>query len=104
MKRLACLTAALLVAGISFGQTDSTAKNSDTVKVGNFIIIKKNKGATSSETVIKNSEKSFEYRIERRSRRRSNISTNWFIFDLGFANYRLYRCAGRWIFKSVPPC
>ena len=58
------------------------------MKVGNFIIIKKNKGATSSETVIKNSEKSFEYRIERRSRRRSNISTNWFIFDLGFANYR----------------
>lgn len=88
MKHLACLTAALLVAGTIFAQTDSTVTNSDTVKVGNFIIIKKNKGAGSSETVIKNPEKSFEYKIERRSRRRSNISTNWFIFDLGFANYR----------------
>ncbi len=88
MKRLVCLTAALLVAGISFGQADSTVKNSDTVKVGNFIIIKKNKTNGGSETVIKNPEKSIEYKIERRTKRRSNVSTNWFIFDLGFANYR----------------
>jgi hypothetical protein len=29
-----------------------------------------------------------EYRIERRYRRGRNISTNWFIFDLGFTNMR----------------
>ncbi len=89
MKRLVCVMAIMLIAGVSFAQTDSTAKSSDTVKVGNFIIIKKNKNSTTPvEYSSKNNEKSFEYKVERRSRRRSNVSTNWFIFDLGFANYR----------------
>ena len=90
MKRLVFTIATFLVAGTGFAQTDSTAKSSDTVKVGNFIIIKK-KNSTNPVEVISNNNnnsRSFEYKIERRSRRRSNVSTNWFIFDLGFANYR----------------
>ena len=89
MKRLVCAVTAIMVTGISFAQTDSTAKNTDTVKVGNFIIIKKNKGNTEPSSV--NTEKnrsSYEYRAVRRSRKRSNISTNWWIMDLGFANMR----------------
>lgn len=81
--------AALLFAGQGFAQTDSSAAhNSDTVKVGNFIIIKKNKGTSTMSDDNSNSRRNYEYRLERRPRRRSNISTNWWIFDLGFANYR----------------
>ena len=43
MKKMLSIVAVLLTAGSSYAQTDSTVKVSDTVKVGNFIIIKKNK-------------------------------------------------------------
>lgn len=90
MKRLLCAAACVLVAGMGYAQTDTTAKQSDTVKVGNFIIIKKkNNGSSSSTTVETNNNRNYyEYRVERRPRRRGNISTNWLIFDLGFANWR----------------
>jgi len=88
MKRIVCLIAILLIAGWSFAQSDSTANNTDTVKVGNFIIIKKNKSNTVSENSGNNRNPSGEYRVERRSRKRGNISTNWWIMDLGFANMR----------------
>lgn len=90
MKHSASLVAALLVAGAGFAQTDSTNHPSDTVRVGNFIIIKKNKSNSNSdnENVWKNWDKDFELSVERRPRRRTNVSTNWFIFDLGFANFR----------------
>lgn len=90
MKRLLCAAACLLVAGMSYAQTDTTTNNSDTVKVGNFIIIKKKNGAnsTTSDDDNRNRRSSYEYRIERKPRRRSNISTNWWIVDLGFANWR----------------
>lgn len=88
MKRLVCLCATLVVAGMSFAQTDTTLTNTDTVKVGNFIIIKKNKGSTTSEDTDNRRNNSYEFKIERRSRRRGNVSTNWWIMDLGFANMR----------------
>ncbi len=85
MKRLVCAGAIMLIAVTGFAQTDTTANTPDTVKVGNFIIIKKNKGNTPD---YDRSVNRIEYKIERRSNRRRNVSTNWFIFDLGFANYR----------------
>ena len=88
MKRLVIITAALLITLTGFSQTDTTAKSTDTVKVGNFIIIKKNKSNTGPDITVKDNERSIEYKIERRSKRKSNISTNCWIFDLGFANYR----------------
>lgn len=89
MKRIVMAAACLLVTGISWAQTDSSAKNTDTVKVGNFIIIKKkNAGNVSSDDDNRKRRGSIEYSIERRTRRRSNISTNWWIMDLGFANMR----------------
>ncbi|MES2370965.1 MAG: outer membrane beta-barrel protein [Bacteroidota bacterium] len=94
MKRLVCAAACLLVAGTSFAQSDTTIRTSDTVKVGNFIIIKKkNANGSASEEREREMEKinkrdSYEYRVERRPRRRSNVSTNWWIMDLGFANMR----------------
>ncbi len=87
MKQIIMAAACLVVTSIGFAQTDSTAKNADTIKVGNFVIIKKkNAGNLSDDTEKKRG--SLEYSIERRTRRRSNISTNWWIIDLGFANMR----------------
>ena len=86
MKRLVILTAFLLAAGVSFAQTDSLSKSSDTVKVGNFIIIKKNKGNEVTEK--SHGDYHYDYKEERFPRKRTTLSTNWFIFDLGFANVR----------------
>jgi len=41
MKRLMMMLALSGLVQLSFAQTDTTAKTNDTVKVGNFIIIKK---------------------------------------------------------------
>lgn len=88
MKCLVCLLALVWIGGKGIAQTDSTTANTDTVKVGNFIIIKKNKGNTVTENTDRRLNNSFEFKVERRARKRSNISTNWWIMDLGFANMR----------------
>jgi hypothetical protein len=87
MKRLLCAAAAMLTAGAGMAQTDST-KTTDTVKVGNFIIIKKKSGDADERERMERRGGNHVYRIERSYRRHSNVSTNWFIFDLGFANLR----------------
>ncbi len=80
MKRTFILAATIMVAITGFAQTDSTTQQSDTLKVGKFIIIKKNKGG--------DNEKSTTVIIDRAPRKPTNISTNWWIFDLGFANVK----------------
>ena len=77
----------LLSAITSFAQTDSTIKVTDTVKVGNFIIIKKNKNGESSNHENTN-DVNINVKVERRPAKKQNISTNWWIFDVGFANLR----------------
>jgi hypothetical protein len=72
-----------LLSGItltSFAQTDTTATKSDTIRIGGMIIIKKpgKNGGESKEVVISS----------RRRTRLTNVSTNWWIVDLGFANYK----------------
>ena len=84
MKRITLLMATLLVAGAGFAQTDSTTQQTDTIKVGKFIIIKKNKGTTNQP----NNERTTTIEIDKRQRKPTNLSTNWWIFDLGFANLR----------------
>lgn len=91
MKRLVMLTAGILLSATLFAQTDSTSNNSDTVKVGNFIIIKKNKDGSSNsddKKIWKDWDRNFDIKIERRNRSKRNISTNWWIMDLGFTNFR----------------
>src|SRR6476620_11840245 len=66
---------------MSFAQTDTTAPaKSDTIRIGGMIIIKKagKDGGESKDIVISHHQRT----------RLTNISTNWFIFDLGFANYK----------------
>lgn len=77
MKRIFFLAVALLAAGSAFAQTDSTkTTEADTVRIGNYTIIKKAKPNTSQKEVS----------IERKPNKVTSLSTNWMIFDLGFAN------------------
>jgi hypothetical protein len=105
MKQLIGLIALVCLNTKGIAQTDSTT-NKDTVKVGNFIIIKKNNGATVTESNYKN-HSNYQITVERRPRKKSNISTNWWIMDLGFANVRdntdyTYAQAGSY-FKVLRP-
>lgn len=90
MKRIYMIMAAFIAAGTGFAQTDSTKtitdplKNvvsdtsnnkADTLVVGNFIIIKKNRD-----------RKNTHVSIEQKPYKPTKISTNWWIVDLGFAN------------------
>lgn len=63
----------------SLAQTDSTEQKADTIRVGGMIIIKKpgHNGNENREVVISNHRKSS-----------SNVSTNWWIVDIGFANWK----------------
>lgn len=73
---------ALIATGMSMGswaQKDSTGAKSDTIKIGGMIIIKR-PGTDSSS-------KDAQVTIKRHKRTNANISTNWWIVDLGFANF-----------------
>lgn len=89
--KLAFLAAILLFSVSAFSQTDTTKKNMpDTIKVGNFVIIKKNNGNYSdSATKDRNYNLNINlFHHDHNVKKRSSVSTNWFIFDLGFANVR----------------
>jgi hypothetical protein len=78
MKKLLLAMIALGGALCSFAQDSTGTEKVDTIRVGGMIIIKK-KGDDDKEhreVVISN----------RRKTRTSNLSTNWWIVDLGFAN------------------
>lgn len=79
----------------AFSQTDTTGNNnSDTVRVGNFIIIRNHKEANTNDdseppkrenyTII-NIPRKKAYQQQEHSHK--TITTNYLIFDLGFANY-----------------
>ena len=92
MKRWTILTAALLFGSAGFAQSDSSSPaNPDTIKVGNFVIVKKK--STASTTVDINTDHTTinintPFYSNHRKKRNNNISTNWWIFDLGFTNVR----------------
>ncbi|MFT4153682.1 hypothetical protein [Parafilimonas sp.] len=96
MKRM-LLTGIIMLSSLAiFAQTDTTGKPSteDTVFVGNFIIIRNNKDRNTYNdslpprrgdyTIINIPKKSVYVHAPRPNR---FISTNYLIFDLGFANY-----------------
>jgi hypothetical protein len=78
MKRIFVLMSGICLALTGFAQTDTTQKkDSDTIKIGNMVIIKEGDDSDPEVTI----------RHRRNYYKPSNISTNWFIFDLGFANF-----------------
>ena len=86
MKRIFTLCIALCTICTVFAQTDSTVTpktpEGDTIRIGGMIIIRK-PGNKNREVVREK-----EYNMHnRRSDKPSNLSTNWWIVDLGFSNY-----------------
>jgi hypothetical protein len=76
---------AIIATGLSMAamaQNDSSAKeNVDTIKIGGTIIIKKSDGKDGSNNDV-------EVHMHKHTPKKpSNITTNWAILDLGFANY-----------------
>ena len=69
-------------------QSDTTKPQSaDTIKIGNMVIIKKNDDKETKED--KNEKDAEDAKIEikkRKAAKKSNVSTNWLIVDLGFSN------------------
>ncbi|HLK31271.1 MAG TPA: outer membrane beta-barrel protein [Puia sp.] len=84
MKKKLLLMAALCAALTSFAQTDTTGKSStnnnqsDTIHVGNMVIVRN--GKNDNDSIVVRTHRHNYYKP-------SNISTNWVIIDLGFANY-----------------
>lgn len=83
MKRISTLCVALCTFITGFSQTDSTkAPEGDTIRIGGMIIIRK-PGSKDREVI-----RDREYKMKnRRGDKPSNLSTNWWIVDLGFSNY-----------------
>ncbi|MFV7930229.1 hypothetical protein, partial [Enterococcus faecium] len=84
MKRLLSTMAILIIAQQGFAQTGSTATTTDTVRVGNFLIIKKNKTSESGSDIESSRRRNYDinasvHSIIRRPAKKKNISTNWWI-------------------------
>ncbi|MBC7901869.1 MAG: outer membrane beta-barrel protein [Gemmatimonadaceae bacterium] len=81
MTKVYLLLAALCLTISTMAQTDSTKTgNPDTVHVGNMIIVKKSDGNYERKGGV-------EYSVKHKSGKKRNVSTNWGVVDLGFANY-----------------
>jgi hypothetical protein len=88
MKRIftLCITLCTIITG--FSQADTTGKQNippadDTIRIGGMIIIRK---SGNKDTGIVKENKEYKMR-NRRGDKPSNLSTNWWIMDLGFSNY-----------------
>jgi len=84
MKRIFTLCISLCTIVTGFAQTDTTGRQNvpadDTIRIGGMIIIRK---AGAKDEV----KKEYKMRNRRNSDKPSNLSTNYFILDLGFSNY-----------------
>lgn len=92
MNRKILLIGFLFSTQLIFAQTDkdSTKNTGDTLKIGGFLIVKD----PSSLPPLSNINTEIDrwgntiISIRKSPKKNKNISTNWFILDLGFANYR----------------
>jgi hypothetical protein len=83
MKRMLLAAIASGIAMCSSAQTDSTrTEKADTIRVGGMIIIREEGDSSDKKKVI-----SISNRNKWRHKPQSNVSTNWWIVDVGFANY-----------------
>src|SRR5205809_7635552 len=82
MRNMYVLLAGLCIGISAMAQSDTTinqSKKEDTIRIGSLIIVKKGDGR------YENADGSVK--ISRERHRNQNVSTNWVILDLGFANY-----------------
>ena len=81
MKRMLTLLAGIGMACSALAQTDTTQQSkSDTLHIGKMIIVR-TPGSAKADNERENT------RTYRRWHKRSIVSTNWLIFDLGFTNF-----------------
>jgi len=82
MRKMYVLLAGLCVGLSAMAQTDTSItqeKKTDTIRIGSLIIVKKGDGR------YENRDGSVQ--VTRQRRPHQNVSTNWIILDLGFANF-----------------
>ena len=82
MKKTILMVSSVLIAGATMAQTDSieVQKKDDTIHIGGMVILKKgNENESKRVTVTIGNPKN--------NRSTENISTSFFVFDLGFANW-----------------
>jgi hypothetical protein len=85
MKRMLLAIIASGITMCGFGQADSTKKADnapDTIIVGGMVIIKQHHGDSAHHNSV-----TFSTGRHRYDKKPTNLSTNWWIVDLGFANY-----------------
>lgn len=105
MKKNWLFVLLVLLATSVDAQTDSTTKQSDTLQIGGFTILL---DGNNGNKTTNNSGRSYnQVSISRSAKKNKTISTNWLIFDLGFANYRdltnySYAQAGNYL-KTMRP-
>lgn len=98
MKKILLTIVAITSMAAIFAQQDSSrVTNQDTIHVGNYIIIKKNKTSSGDSTkhkktisISSSTDDLLDITISNgnKKKKNENITTNWWIFDLGFANFR----------------
>ncbi|MGC8750567.1 outer membrane beta-barrel protein [Hydrotalea sp.] len=100
MKQWIIVAGLLCASGMALSQQTETVKvqadsifiNSDTVKVGNFIIIQKNRNLSNRVDQVTNGQNKRINNVitistkPRNKKNNQNVVTNWGILDLGFAN------------------
>ena len=85
MKRIFTLCAVLCAVMTGFAQTDTLPKQkTDTIKIGGMVIIREPGGNYDS---TRRRDRIFSIRNRRSNDKPANLSTNWWIFDIGFSNY-----------------
>lgn len=98
MKNIYLLAALAAMTTAGYAQTETpkdttyNSKYNDTIRIGSILIIKKNKKAKGDTTNV-----TADYSPRKRN---SKISTNYFIFDFGFANWddqTNYAAAGNYL-------
>lgn len=87
MKRIFTLCVALCSITTLFAQTDTTGTNTvpkdDTIRIGGMVIIRK--PGSKDRQVIRDKEYTMK---NRKTGKQSNLTTNWWIMDIGFANFK----------------
>ena len=80
MKQLITFLAAVIICAAATAQKDTTEKSKpDTIRIGGIIIVKNGKRDKDVNITMGRKDKT--------KKKNANVSTNWWIFDLGFSNY-----------------
>lgn len=91
MKKIILPVVGILLASGIMAQKDTlVSMNQDTIKIGNFLIIKSQDQNTQKDwqTMIdKGDFRNTQIKIERIKSRKKEANRKWFTLDLGFANY-----------------